>query len=386
MKRHPRFKDSYISYVLVFFFFYFCMASFSSVLSVYLTGLGKPASEMAFIVSSAGLFSLAAAPAVGYLSDRTGRPKLISSLLLLGVGVLGLVFAFCRGTWALFLLNGLIMSFINSVMPVGERLAGACRFRYGAVRVWGTFGYAAGAQAAGLVLEYLPSPVLFILLLFSCLMAVLGFWGVGDVKPPEEEKGERTGLPVLLGNPRFLFFLVISLLFYACSGANMTYAPVLLTSLNVPSSAVGTVLLFSTLTELPIILFSNKFMDRFSGKALLLADFAVITAQFLLYGLSRSAAATVAAMVLLKAVASTLYMMIELKAVRTLIGARYTTTGLAVVNTVNSLGTIVMQNVGGAVVDGAGIYAFYLVMAGFTALGTFLTLFLKMDRGEKVFS
>lgn len=376
--------------MLVFFFYYFCIAVFSSVLSVYLTDIGKSASEMSFIISSSGLFSFAVVPVAGYAVDRTGKPKLISAVLLLAAGALGLVFAVCRQVWALFLLNGLIMSLINSASPVCERMAGSCRFRYGSLRVWGTLGYAVGAQAAGLVLDLGAPLLIFVLLAVSVLLTVLGFWGTGKMDSPAREEspeeGEKPKLSSLLRSPQFLLFLVIALLFQGCSGVNMTYVPVLLTTLGIPAGAVGTALFFSTLVEIPIILFSNKFMDRFSGKTLLLLSFGVIIAQFLLYGLSRSAWVTVAVMVLLKAVASTMFVMITLKVVRNVIGPQFTTTGLAVVNSANNLGIIVFQNLGGMVADRTDVFTVYLCMAALTGVGMVLTLFLKVRNDEKVFS
>lgn len=384
-----RYKGSYISYVLIYFFVYFAMASFSSVLPVYLTGVGKSATEMSLIVSAAGLFSFAMVPVVGYLCDRTGKPRLVSGVLLLAMGLLALIFPLCHGVWALFLLNGFIMSFMNSVMPVSERIAGATKFRYGVLRVWGTFGYAAGAQAAGVAIQSFPAMVLFILVLLSTLLGALGFAGAEDPILPdsarEREHRERVKLSSFLKNPQFLLFLVIAFLFSACSGTNMTYSPMLLSSMGVSTGVVGTVLSVSTLVEIPIILFSNKFMDRFSGKTLLLATFGVATVQFLFYGLAREPWVVVMIMILLKAIASTLFMMIILKIVRNLVAPELTTTGLSVVNSINNVGTIALQNLGGVVADNLDIQSLYLLMAGLTALGMILTLFLKVQNSERVF-
>lgn len=386
-----RYRGSYLSYLMIYFFSYFAMAAFSSVLSVYLTGEGKSATEMSFIVSAAGLFSFAMVPAVGYLCDRLGRPRQISAVLLAGMGILAVVFSFCRQVWALFLLNGLIMSFLNSIMPVSEQLASASKFRYGVLRVWGTLGYAAGAQAAGLAFQSFPPIVLFSLVFVSCLLASAGFLGAEDSPLPEApsedgESPEKAKLSSFLGNRYFLLYLVISFLCAGCSGANMTYAPMLLNEMGLPTGIVGTVLFFSTLVEIPIILFSNKFMDRFSGKSLLVLTFVIFIVQYLFYGLSGSVWVVVAAMVLLKAIASTLMMMIVLKMVRNIVSPGLTTTGLSVVNSINSLGTIAIQNLGGVVTDYAGLHVLYLGMAGMACLGLLLTLFLKVGNREKVFA
>ncbi len=388
-KRSFRLKGCYLSYVFIYFFSYFSMASFSAVLSVYLTDAGKTASEMSFIISGAGLFSFVMVPVAGYLCDRLKRSRLISGTLLVCMGVMAVVFSACRQVWALFLLNGLIMSFYNSTMPVSERLASLCRYRYGILRVWGTFGYAAGAQAAGLAIQSLPPASLFVMVCVSALLAAAGFAGAEDpVLPPagEKEPGtEPAKLTVFLKKPDFLLYLLISFICAGCSGVNMTYSPMLLNEMGVPTGIVGTVLFFSTLVEIPLILFSNRFMDRFSGKTLLAADFCVFIAQYLFYGLAGSAWVVVTAMVLLKAIASTLMMMIILKIVRNLVSPELTTTGLSIVNSVNNLGTIVLQNLGGVLVDRASVRALYLYMAAAAGAGLLLSLFLKVKNNEKVF-
>lgn len=384
-----KYKGGYLCYVLTFFFYFMAMSLFGSVLSVYLTGIGKSASEMSFIISASGLFSFAMVPAVGYLNDLTRRPRLISALLLLGVGVLGLVFAACRGTWALFLLDGLIMSFINSLMPITERMAGQSRYRYGALRVWGTLGYAVGAQCAGVAVEFFPPIVLFAVIFLACLLTIAGFLGTEEKDGPapgSKPAREKPPLSSLVRNRQFLLYVFAAFLFAGCSGVNMNLAPVLLGSLGVGAGMVGTVLFFSTLIEIPLILFSHKYMDRFSGKALMLTSFGVITVQFLFYGLARSALAVVAVMVLLKSIASTLFQMITLKMVRNLLPPALTTTGLSVINSLNSVSIILLQNAGGFVTDRWNIQILYLCLAALTALGMLLALRLPACKDEKVFS
>lgn len=384
-----KYKGSYFCYVLTFFFYFMAMSLFGSVLSVYLTGIGKSASEMSFIISASGLFSFAMVPAVGYLNDLTRRPRLISGCLLLGVGVLGLVFAVCRSTWALFLLDGLIMSFINSIMPITERMAGQSKYRYGSLRVWGTLGYAVGAQCAGVAVEFFPPIVLFLFIFASCGLTAVGFMGTeekGGEAPGGRREKEKLPLSSLVQNKQFLLYVFVAFLFAGCSGVNMNLAPVLLGSLGVATGRVGTVLFFSTLIEIPLILFSNKYMDRFSGKALMLTSFFIITVQFLFYGFARSAVVVVTVMVLLKAIASTLFQMITLKMVRNLLSPALTTTGLSVINSLNSVSIILLQNAGGFVTDHWNIHVLYLCLAALTGLGMLLALRLPAGNDEKVFS
>ena len=62
-----------------------------------------------------------------------------------------------------------------------------------------------------------------------------------------------------------------------------------------------------------------------------------------------------------------------------------TTTGMSLVNTASSLGMIIMQNVGGIVVEATSLRSFYLILAAIMALIILLTTFLKVDNNKKVF-
>lgn len=393
-----RYRDSYISYIFLYTGYYLAFASYSSVLSVYLSGIGMTDREMSLILSAAGIFSFFIAPVTGYLNDRARNPKAVPAALLVSVGGLGLVFSACRGLWTLFLLNGVTMAFINSITPVCERVAGSGKYRYGVLRVWGTLGYAAGAQGAGLVLEWLPPGALFLLVAGACGLCLLGLWGVVIQPAMAGAPAQERGLPIkkkaggrlllgsLLGNPPFLLFLLAAFLFAGCSGVNINYSPVLLGSLGIPAVSVGTVLFLSTLTEIPLILFSHKFMDRLSGRLLTAICFLLAVGQYLAYGLASSPWTVVGVMVLVKAVASTLYMMLSLKMVRALAPKELTTTGLSVVASVNNLAGILLQNLGGWTAEAFGIQAMYLCMAGLCLTGLVLAAFLRVQNEQRVFS
>lgn len=384
-----KYRNSYLSYVFLYMGFFLAFAAYSAVLSVYLTGIGKSDQEMSLILSAAGVFSFVTGPVLGYINDRAKNQKLTAAVLLILAAGLVMAFAAVDGLWALFALNGLAMSAFNSLSSVCERLAGDSRFRYGVLRVWGTFGYAAGVQVAGLAIELLPGYAMFLMSAAACGLCMLGLLGV-ELRPARPSGGEETGekprLSAILGNGQFFLFLVTAFIFYGCYGVNMNYSPVLLGDLGIPAGTVGTVLSVSTVVEIPLFLLSHKFMDRFSGKALMGVCFVLAIGQYLVYGLSGSAGLVVAVIVMLKAVTSTLYMMLSLKMVRCLVPGGLTTTGLAVVGAVNNLAGIVMQNLCGWMAGAWGIEAMYLFMAAFCGGGLGLAMLLRVKNKEKVFS
>ena len=384
-----RFKGSYVSYVLIFFFFFFGMASFSSVISVYLTGLGISVVHMARIVSAGSLFGFVIAPVTGYICDRSKRPRLVCGIMMVALGLFSIFFAMTRNVLLLFTLNGLTMSFIHAVQPTCERLAGASKYRYGILRVWGTIGYAVGAQFAGVAIESLPTMWLFGTVFAAAVICAVGFAGANDPisqKEKKEDQPEKPKLSSFLSNGYYLLFLAITVLFWGCSSANMTYVPVLLRDLGVPTGRIGTVIFLSTLVEIPLILFSNRFMDRATGKVLIYFACILTLIEFLVYALVSSAFAVMATVVLLKAIATTTYVMIQLKVVRNLVAPGLTTTGLSLVGTCTSIGTILMQNLGGYLSETFSIQTFYLVMSGLIVLAMVLASFLKIRNDAKIFS
>ena len=177
----------------------------------------------------------------------------------------------------------------------------------------------------------------------------------------------------------------MTVLFWGASGANMTYIPVLLKDLGITTDKIGTIIFFSTLVEIPLIVFSNKFMDKFNGKELVVFASGLSLAEFLVYSLVQEIWIVVMIVILFKAIATTTYVMITLKVVRNLVEDEMSTTGMSLVNTASSLGMIIMQNVGGIVVEATSLRSFYLILAAIMALIILLTTFLKVSNTKKVF-
>lgn len=387
-KSKRTFRGSYPAYALTYFFFYWSLGVFTSVLSMYLTGIGKSKAEMSFIMSASSLFGVVLIPIVGYINDKLRKPRLICTVMMACVAVFGILFALVRETMLLFLLNGCIMGFISSLSPVSERMATSTKYRYGTIRIWGTFGYAAAVQVACAMMEFTSPKLIFVSVSVSAVLAIVGFLGTDDISftDTEAEKAAAGKQFSFLCAPMYILFVIIGFIFSGCSNLNMTYSPILLQELGMPTGAVGTVLFFSTIVELPVILFSYKFTDRFSGRTLMLLAFAIMVAQFLLYATAPNAFVAVVTMLVLRAIGSTLFGMILLKIVRGVVQVRSVSTALGVISATDAMSAILMQNLGGILVENTSIRILYFAMAGLMMLGIILTLFLRVQNTEKVFS
>lgn len=356
-KSKRTFRGSYPAYALTYFFFYWSLGVFTSVLSMYLTGIGKSKAEMSFIMSASSLFGVVLIPIVGYINDKLRKPRLICTVMMACVAVFGILFALVRETMLLFLLNGCIMGFISSLSPVSERMATSTKYRYGTIRIWGTFGYAAAVQVACAMMEFTSPQLIFVSVSVSAVLAIVGFLGTDDISFTDTEAAKAAAGKQFsfLCAPMYILFVIIGFVFSGCSNLNMTYSPILLQELGMPTGAVGTVLFFSTIVELPVILFSYKFMDRFSGRTLMLLAFAIMVAQFLLYATAPNAFVAVVTMLVLRAIGSTLFGMILLKIVRGVVQVRSVSTALGVISATDAMSAILMQNLGGILVENTSI-------------------------------
>ncbi len=383
-----RYKGSYLSYSMTLFFFYFSMSVFSSVLSVYLTGIGKNPAEMSFIISSSSLFSIVFIPVIGFLNDKVKNPKMLSYSLMTLAGILGIVFSLLNQTWVLFILNGLIMTSICSLSPVLERVAGLCKYRYGSVRVWGTLGFASAIQIAGFILQYLPSVYLFVLLLITSLLTVLGIWGTEKISPGklEDNTEEKPKITSLLKAHHYIIYLFIAFMFLGANGVHMTYIPILLSELGLELTMVGTVLFVGTAIEIPMLLFSYKFMDKYSARMLIVIAHALLLTPFLIYAFSSSLVVVMIITIALKSIPSMLFTMLNLKVISNLVSPKITSTALGIASSFMSVGGILFQNLGGTMANAFGTQEVYMLLSAVVVLSCILTLFLKVPNIRQMFN
>ena len=393
MKSKFRFRGSYINYVIAYFSYFFAMGVVCNMLSIYLTdSLGKTEQEMSFILSASSLFGIITSPIAGYLNDKFKKPQVLAAVSLLAAAIASVLFTLFHSTIILYLMNGLIMGAISCMSPVSERVASSGKYRYGQVRIWGTIGFAAAPQVGGLLLDLAEPFWLFVAMAAALLIGAVSYLLLEGIRfdedPPEllSEGAKPRHRLSFLKLPMFLLFMTISMLYSGVNGLNNAYAPLLLKDLGIPTTLAGTIISISVLVELPIVLFSNKFMDRFSSKSLTAVSLILMLLQFVFYGFCKNLTVIIISMVFLKAVCGTLFMMVMLKVIRGIVWEDSVSTAQGTMNSINSIAAIVIQNAGGWLATAMNIQALYIALSIITAIMLVLCLFLKIRSTKKIFS
>ena len=387
-----RYTNSYLSYVILFFFYDLAFALFSALISVYLIGKGYSASQVSLLISVASLANMVTQPIIGNLTERFGmRPV---NMVLFGASCLAAgLFVIAPNFAIIVIAYALIDLIINGVNPVVERMATSSPYSYGSVRMWGSIGFAAGTQLTGLLYDHIAPVAPYVAFIFAMLLAILGFWGTNPRVPEAEQANiENDGEPVstkdLLTNKLFLYYLVLQVLFAAVTGAAYSFCAAYLTNKGLDASLASTFLAVAALIEIPLLLFSSKFMDKIPNKVLLLGVFAMVVIEMVIYGLNMPLPLIIVATFIGRHPPAIINIMTNMKVVNTIVDPRQQITGLALVKTCQSFGTIISNNIGGRIADAAGYPAMFMFLLAMIVVGLVGVVFFKVPSGndKKLFS
>lgn len=381
-------SDTYIKYIMLYGCYYFASAMFSVLISVYLMDKGLSAVRVSLIVSASCIMSMLVQPIIGMLQDK-GDKKRITVALLIMAAATGILFVLNDSLAWLLLFYGITITLLNAANPYIEKIATISRFSYRSIRIWGTIGYGIGSQIAGVVYDYLSPESMYYFFAASILLAAVGVFGARgiDAAAGVEEKAaakEKTEYrKAVLTNRVLLFYILIAAMFYATTNLNSTYIPALYQQAGISASATTTVLFIGTLMELPVIFFVSAYMNRFTSKQLLSISFAVLIVQFAVYALAPWVTLKIAATVLLKSSVTMAYIMLNLKVVSAVVSPAYQMSALTLVSAISrNLITVVIQNIGGAVLDALSINTLCLILAALAALGLLMTAAIRIPRAE----
>lgn len=347
------YHNSYLSYFLMYNFYYLSWALFSSLISIYLLNRGLTPGEVSLVVSASFLASMIFQPVIGIFSDRYPVKRVNSALFILAA-LGGIYFINASHFWEYIIGYSFVLTLINGSNPIMERVATASPYAYGKIRIWGTIGYALGSQLAGLIYDFISPSAVFKVFILTMVLCVVGLWGTEpnlqnqEVKHHEKEKGV---IRTLLTNQKYLYYLVLSALLYGITNTVNTFTPSYFQSLGLSVSVVSVILSLAVICEAPVVLLSNRFMDKISNKKLLLGAFILFTTLYLVYACNLWLPLQVAATLMIKHPVGMLFIMINLKVVNTLVPIKYQMTALALVQTIRNLSSMLFQNVAGQILN-----------------------------------
>lgn len=376
------YKNSYLSYFLMYNFYYLSWALFSALISVYLMDRGFKASDVSLVVSASFLTSMITQPIIGKWNDEFDIKK-VNAILFVIAAIGGIVFMVSNSLFMIAVSYSVVLMMINGVNPVMEKIATASPYQYGKIRIWGTIGYALGSQFAGILYDLVAPQAIFIVFVLTMILCIIGLVGTEpDIKKEAAKENEKVKTLTLFKNKKFVYYLAICAIFYGVTNMSNTFVPSMLTDKGLDVDVTSTILSIAVFCEAPLVLFSNRFMDKIANKTLLIISISMVCLQCAVYGFNLPLIFIVLITFLAKHPSGMLYIMINLKVINTLIDENQQITALAYVATLKNLVAIIFQNVAGNILDVTTYSNLYLICFGWMLVALILVIFFKISSGN----
>jgi MFS transporter, PPP family, 3-phenylpropionic acid transporter len=255
----------------LYFLYYAAAATLLPFLTIYYQDLGLTGTQIGFLASMPPLLSLVSAPFWGVVSDRRKQRKLSLLIAISGAILLALTLSAVRGFIWLIPTVMLFSFFVSPIMPLVDTttisLLGGQKERYGRLRLWGAVGWGVAAPIVGWLIE--ADGATWSFWAYAALMA-LGFLIALSV--PETgriEANSQTELRISLASPRWLLFLIIAFLGGMSLSMISNFLFLFLRQLGADEFSLGLTLTVATLSELPILFFSNRLLSRWNERQLM---------------------------------------------------------------------------------------------------------------------
>lgn len=383
-------KGSYIYYALGNGMFYFSWAMFSCIISVYLAGINCSATEISFITSAAALFAVVTQPVTGFLADKFRSPKLVAIIAGALTIVFGVLFAYTRSFFFLFLLNGFTQGCLNGITALTDRLATASPYPFGSIRVWGSILYAVAAQVSGVVYDYISPLANYYIFAVGLLIMLFSFYMMNDAKPLVTGKVAKVTtkevIKHLWHNKPFKIFMLIYILFQGPSSAQMVYLPLMIKGLGGTTTIVGTTLLFSTLSEIPAVLFSDRYMKKVSYKSLMIFACVLSIIRFVWYSTCPSPY-MIMSVFFFQGLTTIVFILVAVRIILDLVDEQYVNSAYGISSMLaKGFSALLFQIVGGQILDAipgtSGFTVLYLLFASSITVALILCFKFKFKKNN----
>jgi MFS transporter, PPP family, 3-phenylpropionic acid transporter len=272
-----------------FYFFYFAaIAVLLPYLVLYYGELGMDGRQIGVLSSLAPLVTLFSAPLWTGYADATHRHRLVLSFSLFFSVASILAVSVVNSFWTMLPLIVLFAFAIAPANPLADSatmdMLGNEQEKYGRVRLGGSIGYMIASLAAGIIIQQTGLHASFYM--FTVLMLISLLIGLKLIFSRVQAKVSVTkGIWTLLSNTRWVLFL--AMVFIGGVGLTVvnTYLFLYMNELGASKTVMGISMVVSSLSEVPILFFSNFLIQRFRAHGLLLLGLAVTGLRLVLFSL-----------------------------------------------------------------------------------------------------
>ena len=271
-----------------YFFYYAATASLLPFIALYYAQLGLSAAQIGLLSGILPLVTLVSAPLWGALADATRRHHAV--LLLAIGGTIAAVLALSRtaslsALIPIVVVNAFLMApIIPLVDSTVLTMLGEQRSLYGRQRLWGAIGWGISAPVAGWLMDRGGITSAFgsyVFMMLGCFVVAIGL----PVGRSHISASFRRGVRGLLGNWQWLIFLASFLIGGIVLSIEMSFLFLYMNSLGASKALMGLSLTVATVSELPVWFYSNRMLERFGTRKVLVISLLACAVQGFAYSL-----------------------------------------------------------------------------------------------------
>jgi MFS transporter, PPP family, 3-phenylpropionic acid transporter len=273
---------------LLFFFQYLGVGAYFIYLNVYYTQAGLSGTQIGFIATSASIIAVVSALAWGYISDRTGNPRLLLVIGATGSLVVAQFVPLVDTFWGFFALASLssLLSSPLFTLVDGVTLAmlGARSENYGRFRLGGSMGFIVASAISGLIYGQTGLTVIF-----PAYGVVMGMFIITALLlpaiPVKIETRPKAQIGAMIRQPAWIVFALSVFLIWLANYAIINYMGVALIRMGGDEGLVGIASTATALMEIPFMAFSGWFIRRFGLTRLMVTGMLIMVLRYALLGL-----------------------------------------------------------------------------------------------------
>ncbi|WP_246315832.1 MFS transporter [Paenibacillus foliorum] len=254
-----------LPFLLFYVVIYMANAVYGTFIPVYFQSIGATSTQIGLLLSLGPLVAVLAQPVWGSIGDRARTKNSVLRVLIIGTGVVILLFPLSTHYVYLLIMVCLFTFFQTSIAPLSdaitlEELDKQKRWSFGPIRLGGTIGFAimsllfgwiAKSHINSLFVTY--AIIMFIsVILLSKFPAATGY----------QSSGKKMNIGILFRNRKLMIYMGINLVLQITLGYYYTFFPVYFHNMGGNSFLLGWSMVISALSEIPFLLYSGRIMKR----------------------------------------------------------------------------------------------------------------------------
>ncbi len=278
----------------LFNFIYYMSFAAKSFFNIHFSNLGYTSTQIGLINSIARGVALFILPFWGIASDSLKANKRVLQFAVIGTMVFSLMFLTTSNLIIIIVLMVFLASFMNPIRPLYDNLLfgflGDQENKYGRFRLWGSLGYSIIVPILGFFFEntnvsntfYILSALLFLTLLISMKLPENEIQKSID---NDNDQGRFANIGLLFKNKLFVAFLIYVFFMQITMNGNLTYFPLYVLEYGGKEGLFGLTKMVGSISEILILLFSDKILDRFNIKHIFAVSSSAFVIRWILLGL-----------------------------------------------------------------------------------------------------